>query len=146
MIETLIVDASIAVKWVIQEDGSDAAVGLRSHFRFAAPDLLIAECSNILSKKVQRGELMRDEAMMAGRLLERSDIELLPMRSLLEETTVLAIDLGHPAYDCVYLALARKRQSRFVTADKRLLDIIGRKAPEYAKLCISLDQQTSDKS
>ena len=141
-----VVDASVAIKWVVQEDGTDAALGLRSRFRFAAPELIVAECSNILWKKVQHGGIMREEAIMASRLLERSDIELLPMRSILEETTALAIDFGHPAYDCVYLALARKRQSRFVTADRRLLDIINRKTPEYAKLCISLYQQASSKS
>src|SRR5437868_14432329 len=97
--ETLIIDASVAIKWVVQEDGTDAALGLRSRFRFAAPELIVADCSNILWKKVQHGGIMREEAIMASRLLERSDIELLPMRSILEETTALAIDLGHPAYD-----------------------------------------------
>jgi predicted nucleic acid-binding protein len=141
--ETLIIDASVAIKWVVQEDDTDAALGLRSQFRFAAPELIVAECSNIIWKKVQHGGMGRNEAIMASRLLQRSDIEILPMRSLLEETTALAIDLGHPAYDCVYLALARQRQARFVTADRRLLRAITERSPEYAKFCISLDQTGS---
>jgi predicted nucleic acid-binding protein len=138
--ETLIIDASVAIKWVVQEDGTDAAIGLRQRFRFAAPDFIVAECSNIIWKKVQRGELARQEAIIASRLLQQSDVELFSMRPLFEEATTLAIDLGHPAYDCVYLALARQIAMRFVTADKRLLQTITEKSPQHAKLCVSLDQ------
>ena len=36
--ETLVVDASIAIKWVVEEEGTDTAVDLRSRFRFIAPN------------------------------------------------------------------------------------------------------------
>ena len=54
----LVVDASIAIKWVIQEAETAEALWLRRH-RLAAPDLLVAECANILWKKVRRNELER---------------------------------------------------------------------------------------
>lgn len=137
--ETLVADASIAIKWVVAEEGSDTAVDLRSRFRFVAPELLIPECANILWKKVQRGELTRDEAILAARLVERSGIDLLSMAGLLEEITNLAIELSHPAYDCAYLIAARRTGSRFVTADTRLLRIIAERASnEIAHLCVSL--------
>lgn len=98
--ETLIVDASIAIKWVVEEEGTETAVDLRSRFRFASPELLIPECANILWKKTQRGELTRDEAIFAARLLERSGVEFLSMTGLLERSAGLAIELAHPAYDC----------------------------------------------
>jgi predicted nucleic acid-binding protein len=139
--ETLVIDASVAVKWVIDEEGSAAAVGLRSRFSFAAPDLLVAECANILWKKAQRSELTPAEAGMAARLLERAGIELMPMGKLLGEATGLAIELGHPAYDCIYLALARQNQWCFVTADAHLLRAVRDKAHEdLAGLCVALDQ------
>src|SRR5258708_2268147 len=127
--ETLVVDASIAIKWVVEEEGTAAAVDLRSRFRFAAPELLIPECANILWKKVQRGELTRDEAVLAARLLERAGIDFLPMTGLLEQATSLAIELAHPAYDCAYLTAARRTGSKFVTADARLLRAITERAP-----------------
>ncbi len=137
--ETLVVDASIAIKWVVEEEGTDAAVGLRSRFRFAAPELLIPECANILWKKVARGELARDEAILAARLLERSGIDFLPMTGLLEQTAGLAMALSHPAYDCAYLATACRTGSRFVTADARLLRTVAERAPgEIARACVSL--------
>jgi predicted nucleic acid-binding protein len=45
----------------------------------------------------------------------------LPTNSLLEAATSIAIDLNHPAYDCVYIALAAASDCGFVTADEHLL-------------------------
>ncbi|QND54982.1 type II toxin-antitoxin system VapC family toxin (plasmid) [Phyllobacterium sp. 628] len=139
--ETLIIDASIAIKWVVEEDGTDQALKLRGRYRFAAPELLVAECANILWKKVQRNELVADEANLGARLLQRADIELIGMRGLMEQATMLAILLGHPAYDCIYIALAQHQKCRFVTADERLLRVINHKATkELAARCVSLDE------
>ncbi len=74
--KTLVVDASIAIKWVVEEEGTPQALALRKSARLIAPDLLVAECANILWKKARRGELSSEEADLAARLLERSDIEL----------------------------------------------------------------------
>ena len=117
----LVVDASVAIKWVIAEDGSSDAVKLLKATPLAAPDLLVAECANILWKKVQRTELAASEAVLCARLLQRADIEIYPTRHLLEAATQMAIDLNHPAYDCLYLALATANGWQFVTADERLL-------------------------
>ncbi len=114
----LVVDASVAIKWVIEEPGTAEALALR-RYRLSAPDLLIPECANILWKKVRRQEISTDEASLAARLLEHADVELIPMRRLLEPATRLAIQLDHPAYDCVYLALAQSSGCSFVTADTK---------------------------
>ena len=115
---TLVIDASIAIKWVVEEDGTPEALTLRRHAKVIAPELLVAECANILWKKVQRDELSDDEALLAARLLQAAEIEFLPTRSLLEAATEIAIQLKHAAYDCLYLALAAERDCRFVTADE----------------------------
>jgi len=122
----LVIDASIAVKWVIEENGTSEALALLHSARLIAPDLLVPECANVLWKKAQRDELSKEEAILASRLLQGAQIELLPTRSLLESTTRFAIELAHPAYDCVYLALADENQSRYVTADERFLRKIAR--------------------
>ena len=115
---TVVIDASIAIKWVVEEDGTAEALTLRRRANVIAPELLIAECANILWKKVQRGELNNDEALLAARLLQAAEVEFLPSRSLLEAATHIAIELKHAAYDCLYLALAAERDCRFVTADE----------------------------
>jgi len=142
--ETFVIDASIAIKWVVEEDGTASALGLRQGNRFVAPELLTVECANILWKKVQRGELSRDEAKLAANLLERSDIELFGMRGLLTKATELATEIGHPAYDCMYICLAASRNWRFVTADERLIRVLNQKAsPDIASLCVTLEQIAS---
>ena len=117
----LIIDASIAIKWVVEEDGTSEALVLRQKAKLIAPDLLVAECANIFWKKVQRGELLKAEALFAARLLQGAEIELLPTRSLFESATRISIEIDHPAYDCFYLALAERSASRLVTADDRLI-------------------------
>jgi predicted nucleic acid-binding protein len=99
-VNTLVIDASIAVKWVVEEEGTEQALMLRKRAKLIAPELLVAECANILWKKVQREELSREEALLAARLLQIAEIELLPTRALLEAATRIALDLDHPAYDC----------------------------------------------
>lgn len=134
----LVIDASVAVKWVVTEDGTAEALSLLSAGPLSAPELLVAECANIIWKKKRLGELDAEEAMLAAKLIERAEVELHPMRALLEPATRLAIDLDHPAYDCVYLALALANDWRFVTADARLIAKARRASPELQKVILSL--------
>jgi predicted nucleic acid-binding protein len=119
-LSTFVIDASVVIKWVVDEPGTAKALLLRRH-RLLAPDLLIAECANILWKKVRRKELLEEEALVATGLLARSDIEFEPMIGVFEAATRMAILLDHPAYDCCYLALAEARGCVFVTADAALV-------------------------
>ncbi len=68
---------------------------------------------------MRRKELSEDEAQIGASLLEQADIEILPTRHLLGSATSLAVELDHPAYDCIYLALAIERDWQFATADER---------------------------
>jgi predicted nucleic acid-binding protein len=140
-VKRLVIDASIAMKWVVEEEGTAEALTLLQGAKLAAPELLVPECANILWKKVQRHELANQEAFLAARLLERVDIELLPMRPLLESTTRIAVALDHPAYDCLYLALAITNEWRFVTADDRFVRKLRQGRPaRFAEVVISLQE------
>jgi len=65
--------------------------------------------------------LTAGEASLAIGLLASAEIELIPMRSVAGRSVDLSILLDHSAYDCMYLALAEKAKSPFVTADAYLL-------------------------
>ena len=118
---TLVVDASVVIKWVVPESGWNEARALLKGRRLVAPDLLAAECANILWKKVQRREITGTEAGVAAALLEQADLELLPMRGLMRSAAEMAIRISHPAYDCMYLTLAAANGWTFVTADESLV-------------------------
>lgn len=53
------------------------------------------------------------------------------MRMLLENATRMALELDHPAYDCLYLELAIRRGCRMVTADERLIRKL-RQSPQFS--------------
>jgi predicted nucleic acid-binding protein len=141
----LVIDASIAVKWVVTEMGTDLAVALLSA-PLCAPDLLVPECANILRKKVRRGELTAQQAAISAGLIQRADVELYPMRMLMEPATKLAIDLDHPAYDCFYLALAMTNDWRFATADTRFLDRARQSSPELGRHVLSLEEAAATRA
>ncbi|HMA73414.1 MAG TPA: type II toxin-antitoxin system VapC family toxin [Xanthobacteraceae bacterium] len=135
-----VIDASIAVKWVIEEQGTPEALVLRRKAKLIAPELLVAECANVLCKKVQRNELTKEEALLAARLLQGAEIELLPMRSLFEAATRISIELNHPAYDCMYVALAVANECTFVTADERFLRKLGQGRRALRQRAMSLEE------
>jgi predicted nucleic acid-binding protein len=120
-VNKFVVDASVALKWVIEEDRTPEALALRQRAKLIAPDLLAAECANVLWKKVRRHELLKEEALLAARLLQAAEIELLPTRYLFEAALRMSIEIDHPAYDCVYLAVAVENKCHFVTADERFV-------------------------
>ena len=93
---TYVVDASVAIKWVVPEPGWHEAKLLQRH-ELVAPDLLFAEFSNILWKKSVRGEIADVAADVAAVALVRMPIEVVPSHRLMQRATALARQLRHPA-------------------------------------------------
>ena len=114
-----VVDASVAAKWLAPEPDSPLAEALLDD-ELIAPDLLFAEVGNILWKKYMRGEMDAAAARIGARLLLQVPVQLHDSASLLADALTLALQLRHPAYDCFYLALARRVDAPLVTADRRL--------------------------
>jgi predicted nucleic acid-binding protein len=132
-----VVDASVAIKWFVDEPDSEEAAVLLRH-PFSAPDLLAPECANILWKKVTRAELSLDEAEVIGLALERAAITLYPTRPYLASITKIACELGRAAYDCFYLAVAETLRQPLVTADLRLVHAV--RASRFAKHVLPLSE------
>ncbi len=134
----LVVDASVACKWFIDEYGTKAAEALLALGEtLLAPDLIVPEVCNVACLKLRRGQIGADQAAsMVNGLPDLFD-ELVPSEQLAARAFIIASTLAHPAYDCFYLALAELRGTRLVTADRKL---IGRLATTpWASLTIGLD-------
>jgi predicted nucleic acid-binding protein len=124
LVDHAIVDASVAVKWVVPEIGSDRAAALAT-YRLSAPDLLDAECANVLWVKVTRAEISETDALTRISRLIAAPVDRVPCRELASAALKLSIDLGHPAYDCLYLALAIRAAVPLVTADMEFLQAVA---------------------
>ena len=133
---TLVIDASVALKWVLDEDESEAAQDLVADHPLAAPDLLMIECANVLWAKARRGALTRELARDAPHAIEATPIWLLPTASYVTAAQAIAFDLDQTVYDSVYLAAALAEHATMVTADQAFAAASARHAA-YAP-CVKL--------
>src|SRR5262249_55672094 len=120
-----VVDSSVVIKWSVPEvHSADALRYLDPALERDAPELLLAEVSNILWKKVGRGDLTRDEAERIASDVEHANVTIHPRGTLLGRALQIALDPGRSAYDCTYLALAEMLSCQAVTADRRLYNAL----------------------
>jgi predicted nucleic acid-binding protein len=118
---TLVVDASVAIKWLIEEDGTDAAEALRGR-RLVAPQLIRVEVANVLRTIAARGLTPLASAAELFALFQGAPVDIVDVDDALERRALdLAMALAHPVYDCLYLALAERMGASMVTADTRFL-------------------------
>jgi predicted nucleic acid-binding protein len=121
-----VVDASVAIKWVVDETGSDQAARLLDGRPLHAPPLIFVEMANALWVMARRGRIDRAGAADALDQLRRAPFLLPPTVDLIPQALLLAQALDHPVYDCVYLSLALVREVPVVTADRRFVAAASR--------------------
>lgn len=123
------VDASLAMKWLAPEEGSEPALRLLKRWRKAnvqllSPPLLEYEIGSVLRKKVTRGLLRKEEVSWIVGLYDKLDIELIHSECDMAHALSLADLLGQPTiYDIVYVLLAEQHEVPFVTADERFFKV-----------------------
>jgi predicted nucleic acid-binding protein len=121
----LVVDSSVVIKWSVPEvHSADALRYLDPDLERNAPELLLAEISNILWKKVGRSELTMEEAERIAADVAQADVTIHPMGPLFGSALQVALETGRSAYDSMYLALAEALSTRVVTADHRLYNAL----------------------
>jgi predicted nucleic acid-binding protein len=134
---TLIVDASVAAKWFIEEAGRPQALPLLDMPDRQAPDLLVVEVANVVWKKALRGEIGAIQARFICASIAHCFEVLHSADVLVERAVVMAMDLRHPVYDCLYLACAERAGARLITADRRLIAAV--RGSHLAALVTDLD-------
>jgi predicted nucleic acid-binding protein len=117
----VVVDASIAFLWFAREpDRWGAERLLEAEAALLAPDLMAVEATNAWWKKLRRQEMEIADVEQAVTNLLAVGIAWTPAAMLLRSAARLAVDLGHPVYDCMYLALAASHSAALASADERL--------------------------
>jgi predicted nucleic acid-binding protein len=121
----MIIDASVAFKLVVEEPGSAEAIAWIGRSELVGPMLVHAEVANALWKRVRKKELA-DDGEIEARLADLTRyIRTVDETMLIPRALRLAIDVAHPVYDCVYLALAEALDDMLLTADRRFLRAVA---------------------
>ncbi|MFN3233218.1 MAG: type II toxin-antitoxin system VapC family toxin [Alphaproteobacteria bacterium] len=128
---TLVVDASVACKWFIEEEGwHEAQQIVEVEETLVAPDLIVAEISNIFWRKVRLDQMLPSHATAGidGLMITLTDI--VPCAALVPRALEISLELDHPAYDCFYIALAERKDVKLVSADAKLQQLTSATAFE----------------
>lgn len=126
---TIVIDASVAVKWFVREANTDGAVHLLEDEEtlFVAPDIFRAEVVNALLRQHREGALTDDLPDLALIELEAAMPHLVSSGQLMDRAVAIARRIRHPIYDCLYLALAERWETVLVTADDKFVDLCRRR-------------------
>jgi predicted nucleic acid-binding protein len=122
----IVIDASLAVKWYLDEAWADEAEALLIEYEgdIVVPDIFISEVIGALVRRANMAKAMRsDSATATARfqaLFDTGSITAIrsPPPAVVRAAT-LALDLGHPLKDCLYLALAMELECDLITCDER---------------------------
>jgi predicted nucleic acid-binding protein len=124
-VRAAILDASVAVRWIVPEAGTEQAVELLSQpITWIAPRLMVAEVAAALRRKVLGDDLRAEQAIEAlGALLAAvadGTVQLAEDETLIGAALALALTSERRVPDCLYLAIAEQEGAALATADRRL--------------------------
>lgn len=117
----IVVDASVALQWIVPEpDGQADAESVLASPDLQAPDLLLVEVANALRRKVHLGEVGEEQALSGFRRVTDTLVVSPVTAEIAHRALQLGLEIGHPVYDCIYLALAEQLDATIATRDVEL--------------------------
>jgi len=128
--DEVVVDASLALKWIAEEPYSAEASALLENWRLRrcrllAPALFAYEATNAIAKRVKRNQLTLEAAKQRlAALLENGPALEQDLAINLRALEVMDRFALPSAYDAHYLAFAESRQCECWTADERLWNTV----------------------
>lgn len=111
----LVIDASVAVEYLLRTPLGTRLAERIEQSTTAAPELIDAEVLAVLRREVLAGRLGARRAAEALADLRDWDLERVPHRPLLEDAWALRSNVT--AYDALYLAVAARYDAPVLTAD-----------------------------
>jgi len=120
---TVVVDSSVAVKWFLAEpDHADAVALSKTAEQMYAPELLIAEATNVAWKEAIRKKITAEQAHAIAAQIAQAPVRFISIADLHKRALEIAVEINHPVYDCLYLACAERFEAYLITADRKILN------------------------
>ena len=121
-----VVDASVALKWLVaEEDSAQAKRLLQDGVRLHAPHFLELEIANALWTKVRRKVIDPDAAVALNKKFLQLDIQWRAGKGIGEQALLLGLLSRRSPYDFIYLTLAAHLGCPLVTADRDFVAALG---------------------
>jgi predicted nucleic acid-binding protein len=119
----IVIDANIAIKWVVDQAHSDRAREIVARgIHLVVPNVFVAEVANAIWGYVRNRGITSPQAQAAlGTILQQ--ISLIDQDAdLAGEALSIGSELNYSPYDFFYVVLAMRRNAPMVTADQRLIN------------------------
>jgi predicted nucleic acid-binding protein len=136
-VKAYVLDASVAVKWSIPAASENLVPNAfrlldryaANDFDFIVPDIFWAEIGNIFWKGVRQQRWSQNSAETAALQLRGRGLRTIPSQDLFIEALRIAFDHNRNVYDCLYVALAVRSSTDFITADEKLANALAAYLP-----------------
>jgi len=127
----IVVDASVAVKWLIPEAGEEAAkILLTDRRQLVAPSLIRIEVTAAVLRAFRENRLPEQRARGAisewQKILDDGILHLLPDDELYASAVNIGFKSRHALQDCLYLAAAVAMEANLITADHSMYERGGK--------------------
>jgi predicted nucleic acid-binding protein len=129
------VDASVAIKWAVQESLREEALtllhdSLANGVTLIAPALFSVEVDSVIRKQAHQGLLSPEQETTAYALLDTIAVRVVETAGVRQRAREIARQLGQRSvYDSLYAALAESRNCEFWTADEEFYKRARRSLP-----------------
>lgn len=127
MAKTLIIDASVVAKWLLEDEQENPqALKIKNDFldnkvTISVPIFLYYEVNNLLRSATLSKRMNPEKAVKAYQGFLDLGFIVYSSKELLTATLKKAFDMDISSYDASYIALAQYLQVPFYTADEKLV-------------------------
>jgi len=121
-----VLDANVALKWVLPEADSDKALRLRADTQagvheLLAPDVFAVEVAHALARAERKGDIPVGDAELHLLNILSTSPQFQPSLAILRRALAISSAARIGVYDCLYVALAEREGCELVTADDKLV-------------------------
>jgi predicted nucleic acid-binding protein len=136
-VTTVVLDASVAVKWLLPADTEPLhteSMDLLRRFQrveigLVVPEFFWIEISNVLWKRTRSSTVTKSTAQSLYRDMQTKGLKTIWSTRLIPAAFEIAATYERSVYDSLYIALAKDMETFLITADEKLANAVAAYLP-----------------